>query len=306
MTTNVKPFKLQRPGTALGLLGCLFLFCLVVAGVLLPFVPRIVSRPEAAIRISAVIQDVLLFIIPAVGMAMIVTRLPAKLLAVDSRPSIAGILWSMIIMICSIPVMNCIIEWNNGWHLPSSMSNVESFFRQLEEGATATTDILIHGATIPSLIVSILIVGVLAGFSEELFFRGAFQRVLMSTRINPHIAIWFVAFIFSAFHFQFFGFIPRMLLGAFFGYLLWWSGSVWLPIILHIFNNSIVVIAEYLSDKTPNPNQAIDLDKFGANLSSPTEIIFVVLSVVLVIFGICHLYSVLTKNPVRIQSNRNK
>ncbi|MDE6177435.1 MAG: CPBP family intramembrane metalloprotease, partial [Paramuribaculum sp.] len=95
------------------------------------------------------------------------------------------------------------------------------------------------------LIISVIIIGVLAGVSEELFFRGTLQRLLITRPMPPHIAIWLTAVIFSLVHFQFFGFVPRVLLGAFFGYLAWWSGSVWLPAIIHAVNNSVVVITEF-------------------------------------------------------------
>lgn len=283
------PFRLPRPGMALGLLACLFLFCLVVAGVVLPFIPRIVSRPEAAVRIATVIQDILVFILPAVGMAMVVTRLPARLLAIDRWPRAIGAILGLLVLFCSIPAMNLIIEWNKGWHLPQSMASAETFFRQLEDGAAATTGLLMNGASIPSLIVSVLIVGVLAGFSEELFFRGALQRTLGMTKMNPHVVIWTVAFIFSAFHFQLFGLVPRMLLGAFFGYLLWWSGSLWLPVLLHVFNNSLVVISEYYNSNFTDINSAAQttgLDTIGSHLDNPGETVLVIASVILTISGI--------------------
>lgn len=280
-----REFRLPRPMTALGLLGCLFLFCLVVAGVLLPFLPRLVSRPEAAVRIAAVIQDLLIFILPAVGTAMVVTRLPARLLAVDTFPRWKSVLTALVILICSVPAMNWIIEWNKNWHLPESMAGAEMFFRQLEEGANATVELLMTGASILSLIVSVLIVGVLAGFSEELFFRGALQRILGMSRMNKHLAIWLVAFIFSAFHFQLFGFVPRMLLGAFLGYLLWWSGSLWLPVIVHIFNNTMVVIAAYCSANSSDP-AGNPVESLGAAPASASEILLVVGSFAVTAAGI--------------------
>ena len=53
--------------------------------------------------------------------------------------------------------------------------------------------------------------------------------------------IWITAILFSAFHLQFYGFVPRMLLGAYFGYLLLWSKNIWLPICAHFFNNALTV-----------------------------------------------------------------
>lgn len=285
-------FRLQKPGTALCLLGCFFLFFLVIAGVLLPNIQRLVNRPEAAIKISVVIQDLFIFIIPAVATAMIATRLPARLLCIDKWPRPNMLILSIIVFLCSIPAMNAIIEWNKSWHLPESLAALETYFRQLEEGTEATSRILMNGATIPSLIVSVLIVGVLAGFSEELFFRGAFQSIFGQTRVNQHVVVWCVALIFSLFHLQLFGLIPRMLLGAFFGYLLWWSKSLWLPIILHVLNNSIVVIAEYFNNNTTGegPGSSLKIDNIGADLSSPASLFIVATSFILTALGIYLIY----------------
>ena len=63
---------------------------------------------------------------------------------------------------------------------------------------------------------------------------------------NSHWGIWISAILFSALHMQFYGFIPRLLLGVLFGYLLVWSGSMWIPIIAHFFNNAFAIIALYL------------------------------------------------------------
>lgn len=277
-------FRLQRPGTALSLLFCTFLFFLVLTSVLLPMLNKIIHRPESFIRIAAVLQDLMVFILPAIATAMLVTRLPARLLAVDRRPSLKLTAIALLTLICSIPAMNLVIEWNKNWHLPESMAVAETFFRSLEDGAKATTDTLINGASIPSLILSILIVGMLAGFSEELFFRGALMRILGFTKVNKHVVIWLVAFIFSAFHLQLFGFVPRLLLGAFFGYLLWWSGSLWIPVIVHIVNNTIVVVATYVSANSSAGNSS--LDTFGSNLADPLAVAAVIVSILLTAGGI--------------------
>jgi uncharacterized protein len=63
---------------------------------------------------------------------------------------------------------------------------------------------------------------------------------------NIHVSIWFAAILFSAIHFQFFGFVPRMLLGALFGYIYYWSGNLTLAILAHFVNNGVSVLALYL------------------------------------------------------------
>ena len=92
-------------------------------------------------------------------------------------------------------------------------------------------------------------VAVLPAIGEELLFRGVIQKIFINWTKNAHWGIWISAILFSAMHLQFYGFVPRMLLGVAFGYLLVWSGSMWLPIAAHFFNNGIAVIAMYLIDK---------------------------------------------------------
>ena len=73
------------------------------------------------------------------------------------------------------------------------------------------------------------------------------QRAIVTLPVNAHVAIWVTAIIFSAVHMQFFGFVPRMILGALFGYLAYWSGSLWLPIIAHAFNNMCAAAGMWVS-----------------------------------------------------------
>jgi membrane protease YdiL (CAAX protease family) len=80
-------------------------------------------------------------------------------------------------------------------------------------------------------------------------FRGLLQRLLKEWLGNIHFAIFMAAFLFSAMHMQFYGFFPRMLLGIMFGYLFYWSGSLWVPICAHFINNGSAVIFSYLGQR---------------------------------------------------------
>jgi len=92
-----------------------------------------------------------------------------------------------------------------------------------------------------------------------LYFRGAVQRVIQPWK-GIQVSIWITAIIFSTIHFQFYGFVPRMLMGAFFGYLLFWSKNLWFPVIAHFTNNAIAVIFYYLKF---NGFKLPDIDSIG-------------------------------------------
>ena len=95
------------------------------------------------------------------------------------------------------------------------------------------------------LIFNILVIALVPALGEEMIFRGWIQRQLMRIINRPHVAIWASAAIFSAIHFQFLGFLPRLLLGVLLGYLYFWTGSLWVSIFAHFLNNGLQVIAQY-------------------------------------------------------------
>jgi membrane protease YdiL (CAAX protease family) len=106
-------------------------------------------------------------------------------------------------------------------------------------------------------------IAVLPAVGEELLFRGVIQKLFSKITRSHHWGIWISAILFSALHLQFYGFIPRLLLGAMFGYLLVWSGSLWLPILAHFINNAAAVTALFMIDHGYlNPS----IEEFGAGV----------------------------------------
>lgn len=204
-----------------------------------------------AMRILSMFQDIFLFIIPAVVTAVFVTRQPATLLAIDRRPPMRITLLGISVLIVAIPAMNVVIWANEQLSLPENLAET---FRAMEERAATMVQSLTGPHNVSNLIVSILIVGVFAGFSEELIFRGAFQRLMATGGVKAHTAIWIAAAVFSLMHFQPYGFLPRLMLGAFFGYALYWSGSLWTAIILHSTNNILFLLSDYFWPGSNDPH----------------------------------------------------
>lgn len=232
---------------------CMAVLCFVIVNVLNGVIIYMKGSSPAVLRISAVLQDVFAFIVPAILTAIMATRLPARFLCIEDKPKAGITLLACGVLLTALPLMNALVVWNESISLPDGLRGVENWMREQEASARAVTDVLIGGQSIAALLLSILIVAVLAGLSEELFFRGTFQRLLTTGGINPHLAIWLVAFVFSAMHLQFYGFFGRMLLGAYFGYLLYWTRVLWIPILAHIFNNTLYIIGNYQLNNAENP-----------------------------------------------------
>ena len=196
------------------------------------------------------LQNVLIFIVPVVILALICwsneKRPMMQTLWVNKAPSFRSIALAVIVYIVALPAMNWLVDWNEGLHLPQALNNLEKLLHEMEDAAQGVTSDLLTTKTWGGMLLRVLLIGVLTGLGEEIFFRAGMLGSLHFSRVKQHVAVWAVAFIFSAIHMQFFGFVPRLLMGAWFGYLMLWGGEVWTPIIAHSLNNSVVVLFTFL------------------------------------------------------------
>ena len=227
------------------IIAVVFLVMFVVAAMLTPLVSSWFPDNERyRLLAMAVVQSVVGFIIPSIIGAKLAFGNSIKFLTLNVAPSGMNILGVVLAYLISLPLLNQLIYWNQNIVFPEALEQVGIMFRDLEDKATEVSNTMLDTSSVGGMIVGVLIIGVLTGFSEELFFRGTLQRAGAS-RGAHHTSIWVTALIFSAIHFQIFGFVPRLLLGAWFGYLLFWTGSIYVPFIAHALNNSVVVVCAY-------------------------------------------------------------
>ncbi len=137
-------------------------------------------------------------------------------------------------------------EINQGISFPESMKGIEALLKGMEDKLAETTKFFTDFTSFWQFLLAFLVIAVIAGVGEELIFRGLIMRKLLLGTGNPHIAIWVSAFIFAVIHFQFYGILPRMMLGVLFGYFYLWTGNIRVPIFAHIFNNGLAVTIMYL------------------------------------------------------------
>jgi membrane protease YdiL (CAAX protease family) len=142
--------------------------------------------------------------------------------------------------------MSPVVEWNANLELPEFLKRFQEMARAKEDQLAEFTKAVTQFHTLPDMLLGLLVIALLPAIGEELVFRGLIQNEFWRGSKNIHVAVWASAFVFSAIHMQFFGFVPRMLLGALFGYLYYWSGNLAVPIFAHFFNNGFSVVAIYL------------------------------------------------------------
>lgn len=183
-----------------------------------------------------------MFVVPSLLAAWMFHRQPLSYLSLSSRPLIRGIILTVFLMFAAVPLINVMIVVNEGMQLPAFLSGIEDWMKQSEAHAAEITEKFLLMNSVDDLWYNLLIVALVPAIGEELLFRGVLMRLFHEVTRNIHATVWISAAIFSAIHLQFYGFLPRMFLGILFGYLLVWSGSLWLPVIAHFINNGAAVV----------------------------------------------------------------
>ena len=204
----------------------------------------------------------------------------------DKTPKLKAVCLVILMAVALLPVVGVLAYWNEQVHLPAALSQVEEIMRQMEESSDKVLELMISAQGTGALLANILILGALPALCEEFFFRGAMQPLFEKWTGNKHTAVIITAFIFSAVHFQFFGFVPRFLLGVYLGYLFVWSRSIWLSATAHFMHNSLSVIVSYFTTQN-----GIDTDTMGWGEYIP----HIIVSLFVVAYGIFLLYKMRVK-----------
>lgn len=151
-----------------------------------------------------------------------------------------------LIMIAFLPLMNWIGELNQKMELPESWKVVENWMKASEKQMAQLTERIVMDTSVTALLMNVIVLALVPAVVEEFFFRGVLQGIFQRWIGNWHITILITGIVFSAIHFQFYGFLPRMLLGVFFGYLMVWSKNIWLPVFAHFLNNFTVTVIGFV------------------------------------------------------------
>lgn len=152
-----------------------------------------------------------------------------------------------IMLVVAFMFVNTIfIEWNAHLTFPGFLKDIGDWAKQKEDELKTVTEFLTEFTSFPEFLLGVIVIAIIPGLGEELIFRGILQNKFHAYFKNIHVAIWLSAILFSTFHLQFFGFIPRMLLGGLFGYMYYWSGNLWFPVIAHFINNGLTLTMMYL------------------------------------------------------------
>ncbi len=247
MRLKEKTYWLQLIVLALFMLGGMLVFSSLgtLLVTLIYHTPNMMESadPVTAIRITQTLTTIGTFLVPALLFAYCQDRRWFGYNAADRIPKQSMVNMVLVLSVTLLPVVGVLSAFNQ--NIMPQEGAVAEFMRDLEEAANHILEVVTSQRSSWDLISNILVFAVLAGICEEFFFQGALQPLLMNWTRNPHVGILLTALIFSALHFQFYGFIPRFLLGLYLGYLFYWSRSLWLPILAHVLHNALSILVDF-------------------------------------------------------------
>jgi uncharacterized protein len=190
-----------------------------------------------------------LFLIPALLAGFLFYGNSLEYLSAKKMPVPLTMILSILVVLGAIPLINFLSEFNMNLSLPEKLSGLEMRIHETEKEAEELMNLFLSDTSIVRFLINLFMIAVVPAIGEEFFFRGIIQRIFTEWFRNHHLGIIIAAILFSFMHFQFLGFIPRILLGILFGYLLVWTGSIWVPVLAHFINNAIAVTFYFLLNR---------------------------------------------------------
>jgi membrane protease YdiL (CAAX protease family) len=225
------------------------------------------------IRGLLLLQFLGLFLIPSLLFAYFSDPKPMSYLGLKQPQKNIYWILAIVAMFVAIPAVEYIGALNQKMNFGSQ---TQQWMKSMEEEAAKQIQFMLSKHTVGELFTNLIFISLFAGIGEEIFFRGILQRMFIRVFKNPWMGIVFTAAIFSAFHFQFFGFFPRLALGIVLGAIYWYSGSLWAAIIAHfIYDGSIIVLAYLNPSIVKNPDESM----INSNMLAPTAIVSLVLTI---------------------------
>ncbi len=237
------------------------LFITVAVSKLIFLIPFVNSDSVlASIYVNTIAQSIFAIALPAFLIVAWTNIKPLNYLKLNrvTEPNIK-VVFTLLAFIFSYTFASFLTTWNKGVVLPEWMSQIEEAMRTMEDAALETTELLLSGKSVSSLILNLVVIAGFAAISEELFFRGAMQQFIHDKFKNGHTSVWIAAIIFSIVHFQFYGFLPRLFLGAILGYLFLYTKNLWIPILFHFINNALIIVVNFFWGETNWYNNMEDM-----------------------------------------------
>ncbi len=226
-------------------------------------VPALLTKP-GFMRIAQLLNSLaslIVFCIPAIVLAKILNNHPFQQLQFRSKIALKQVLLVVLLAFTGLLLSGALGELNESIWLPAK------WLIKAREMENSYKETMLSMATMHSFtdyLIALLVMAFCPALFEEVLFRGGFQQIFVGWTKNIFLGILITSILFSAIHFSFFGFLPRLGLGMVLGYVFYFGRNIWLNILMHFFYNGMIVTQLYVAsirgkniEKTMDENMPI-------------------------------------------------
>jgi membrane protease YdiL (CAAX protease family) len=199
------------------------------------------SREMLALKLFQVFASIGGFLVPAFLFSKAINQKAITFLQINKPSKTYTYFMAIGLIILASPLVAWLYQINQHLTFPEQFAQLEANIRAMENQAEQLTKAFIKVSSVADLMFNVFVIALLPAITEEIFFRACLQNFARLCFQNIHISVWFAAIMFSAFHGQFYGFLPRLILGAMLGYIFLWSGGLWVSILAHLANNALAI-----------------------------------------------------------------
>lgn len=213
------------------------------------------ERKINAFKIYQIVGSLGSFALPALFFARFFVKDGIPAFFGLNRPKLLVLAITLVIAFTCLPPLEFlmqVIKDNFSPETAGEAGKLQENIEQLQKNMLAAPDL-------PTFLFNLFVIAVVPAVGEELFFRGGLMQVfyrLFGERI--HIAVILSALLFAFIHFEIYSFASIFIAGVIFGYLYYWSGSIWVSIFAHFVFNGTTVLAYYLQGQYPDSSMLAD------------------------------------------------
>jgi membrane protease YdiL (CAAX protease family) len=188
--------------------------------------------------------------LPAIAFAFITNRSSFQFIGFNKLVSGKQVFLIIVIIFMALIVSGALSELNE--RIPIS-KEAAKYFQSLEDEYNKEMAAIANMKSSGDYILSLLLLGFLPALFEEMFFRGCLQQVMIGLAKNTFTAIFITSALFSAIHFSYYGFLPRLFLGLILGYIFYYSKNIWQSILAHFLINAFALTEMYSESLSGKP-----------------------------------------------------
>ncbi len=255
---------------------------IAIYGISIKEITTVITSPEtpgeiAFLKFLQTIMSLGMFAVSSLVMAYFISDDPAKSLGLTRSPEVTIFLLTGLLVLLSLPLNNYLSFINGRLSFSGGMQWLQDYIVKKESSINGLMEKFLEVKGTGPLMVNLFVIAVVPAIGEELLFRGVLQGIFIKWVKNVHIGIFLTALLFGFFHFQFLSLLPRFYLGIIFGYLFFWTGSLWVTIFAHFINNATAVIFYYFYYRGVTDDT---MDQLGTPVDHP---IYAFLSMVVIL-----------------------